>query len=136
MVTTDAFPDRKYQGAIFEVSPEANRQKATVQVKVKVENPDEYLRPEMNSSVSFLNDAKPVAALENAAPRIVVPAGAVRNDNVFVVLNGKVIARPVKTGSTTAKGVVVEQGLIGGEDLVLAPPSSLKNGDRVHVKGA
>jgi HlyD family secretion protein len=36
-VTTDAFPDRKYRGAIFEVSPEANRQKATVQVKVKVE---------------------------------------------------------------------------------------------------
>ena len=135
-VTTDAFPDRKYQGAIFEVSPEANRQKATVQVKVKVENPDEYLRPEMNSSVSFLNDAKPGAAQENATPRIVVPAGAVRNDNVFVVLNGKVIARPVKTGSTTAKGVVVEQGLIGGEDLVLAPPASLKNGDRVHVKGA
>jgi len=135
-ITTDAFPDRKYQGAIFEVSPEANRQKATVQVKVKVNNPDEYLRPEMNSSVSFLNDAKPVAAQVNSAPRIVVPLVAVRNDNVFVVLNGKAIARPVKTGGSTAKGVVVEQGLIGGEDLVLAPPASLKNGDRVHVKGA
>jgi len=135
-ITTDAFPDRKYQGAIFEVSPEANRQKATVQVKVKVNNPDEYLRPEMNSSVSFLNDAKPVAAQVNSAPRIVVPLVAVRNDNVFVVLNGKAIARPVKTGGSTAKGVVVEQGLIGGEDLILAPPPTLKNGDRVHVKGA
>ncbi len=135
-VTTDAFPDRKYQGAIFEVSPEANRQKATVQVKVKVNNPDEYLRPEMNSSVSFLNDAKPAAAQVNSAPRIVVPPAAVRNDNVFVVLNGKAVARPVKIGSSTAKGVVVEQGLIGGEDLVLAPPATLKNGDRVHVKGA
>jgi hypothetical protein len=90
----------------------------------------------MNSSVSFLNDAKPVTSQGNAAPRIVVPAGAVRNDSVFIVLNGKVIARQVKTGSTTAKGVVVEQGLNGGEDLVLAPPATLKNGDRVHVKGA
>jgi len=131
-ITTDAFPDRKYQGAIFEVSPEANRQKDTV----KVNSPDEYLRPEMNSSVSFLNDAKPVAAQVNSAPRIVVPLVAVRNDNVFVVLNGKAIARPVKTGGSTAKGVVVEQGLIGGEDLILAPPPTLKNGDRVHVKGA
>ncbi len=41
IITTDAFPDRKYEGVIFEVSPEANRQKATVQVKVKVLNPDE-----------------------------------------------------------------------------------------------
>ncbi len=135
-VTTDAFPDRKYQGAIFEVSPEANRQKATVQVKVKVNDPDEYLRPEMNSSVSFLNDAKPAAAQVSGAPRIVIPATAVRNDNVFIVLNGKALARPVKTGGTTANGLVVEQGLIGGEDLVLAPPATLKNGDRVHMKGA
>ena len=136
-ITTDAFPDRKYLGQIFEVSPEANRQKATVQVKVKVNNPDEYLRPEMNSSVSFLNDAKPAAAESaNTAPRIVIPPSAVRGDTVFVVLNGKVVARTVRTGTTTASGVVVEQGLIGGEDLVLAAPAGLKNGDRVHVKGA
>ena len=45
MVTTDAFPDRKYDGFIKEISPEANRQKATVQIKVKVVKPDSYLRP-------------------------------------------------------------------------------------------
>lgn len=53
-VTTDAFPDRHYDGAIDEVSPEANRQKATVQVKVKILQPDSFLRPEMNASVAFL----------------------------------------------------------------------------------
>src|SRR5437868_11236459 len=42
-ITTDAYPDRKYQGVISEISPEANRQKATVQVKVKVINPNEFL---------------------------------------------------------------------------------------------
>src|SRR5271170_163747 len=51
-VTTDAFPDRHYEGAIDEVSPEANRQKATVQVKVKILRPDQFLRPEMNASVA------------------------------------------------------------------------------------
>src|SRR6266849_7020149 len=45
-VTVDAFPDRKYDGIISEISPQANRQKATVQVKVQILNPDEYLRPE------------------------------------------------------------------------------------------
>src|SRR5437763_8227141 len=52
-VTVDAFPDRKYEGQIAEISPEANRQKATVQVKVQILNPDDYLRPEMNSTVKF-----------------------------------------------------------------------------------
>ena len=58
-VTTDAFPDRKYDGFIKEISPEANRQKATVQVKVKISQPDTYLRPEMNASVAFASEENP-----------------------------------------------------------------------------
>ena len=53
-VTTDAYPDRRYRGVIDEISPEANRQKATVQVKVKILDPDDYLRPEMNATAAFL----------------------------------------------------------------------------------
>src|SRR5437762_10320376 len=49
VITTDAFPDRKYEGFVEEISPEANRQKATVQIKVRVIKPDDYLRPEMNA---------------------------------------------------------------------------------------
>ncbi|MGB0102988.1 MAG: efflux RND transporter periplasmic adaptor subunit, partial [Candidatus Sulfotelmatobacter sp.] len=56
IITTDAYPDRKYNGEIAQISPEANRQKATVQVKVQVLNPDSYLRPEMNATVKFLAD--------------------------------------------------------------------------------
>src|SRR5271170_2248010 len=58
VVTVDAYPDRKYQGVIAQISPEANRQKATVQVKVQILNPDDYLRPEMNATVKFLADQK------------------------------------------------------------------------------
>jgi HlyD family secretion protein len=136
IITTDAFPDRKYQGEITEFSPEANRQKATVQVKVKVNNPDTFTRPEMNANVSFLNDAKPVKNEVSAAPRIVVPPAAVKADRVFLVLGGKAVARPVKTGPVTSAGVQIEQGLIGGEDLIVSPPAGLKDGDRVHAKGA
>ena len=56
-VTTDAYPDRTYAGSIVEVAPEANRQKATVQVKVQILRPDAYLRPEMNASVAFVGSS-------------------------------------------------------------------------------
>jgi HlyD family secretion protein len=56
VITTDAYPDRKYLGRVDSISPEANRQKATVQVRVKVDNPDHFLRPEMNASVAFLGE--------------------------------------------------------------------------------
>lgn len=133
VITTDAFPDRKYDGFIREVSPEANRQKATVQVKVKVTHPDDYLRPEMNASVAFLSDEKNAAATPSQ-PVVVVPASAIRDNKVFVVLNGRAVTRPVKAGPVSSQGVRIEQGLIGGEDLIVNPPAALKDGDRVRQK--
>jgi HlyD family secretion protein len=135
IVTTDAFPDRKYDGFIKEVSPEANRQKATVQVKVKILKPDEYLRPEMNASVAFLADAKPKPADGAVAkPVVIVPTSAIRDGAVFVLLDGKALRRAVKTGAASGQGVRIEQGLIGGEDLIVNPPAGLKDGDKVRQK--
>jgi HlyD family secretion protein len=133
IVTTDAYPDRKYQGVIEQVSPEADRAKATVQVKVHVLHPDDYLRPDMNATVSFYNDA-PVQPAEAPKRVVVVPAAAVQNGSVFVVVNGKARKRPVTTGGTSGRGVLVESGLIGGEDLIVSPPANLKDGQRVEVK--
>jgi len=135
-ITTDAYPDRKYEGSIYEVSPEANRQKATVQVKVKVLNPDDYLRPEMNASVAFYNQEKAAAPNSAAAakPVVFIPASALKSDSVFVIFDGKAVKRTVKTGSVTSQGIRVEDGLNGGEDLILNPPADLKEGDKVHSK--
>ncbi len=135
IVTTDAFPDRRYDGFIKEISPEANRQKATVQIKVKVLKPDEYLRPEMNASVAFLSDEKPAGAGSTAAkPVVIVPNSAVREGAVFVLLEGKAVRRSIRTGATSGQGIRVEQGLIGGEDLIVNPPAGLKDGDKVRRK--
>ncbi len=136
VVTTDAFPDRKYNGRIEEMSPEANRAKATVEVKVKVLNPDSYLRPEMNASVSFLSDAQPAEISNNARPEpvIYVPATAVKNDAVFVALGGRAVKRGVKTGPASSNGVPIKQGLIGGEELIVNPPVGLTDGARVQSK--
>jgi len=134
VITTDAFPDRKYDGFIKEISPEANRQKATVQIKVKVSKPDDYLRPEMNASVAFLSDAKPDASEASTRPVIFVPAAAVREGAVFVYFDGKALRRTVKPGMTSGQGVQIESGLNGGEDLILDPPAGLKDGDQVRRK--
>lgn len=134
IVTTDAYPDRKYDGVIQEISPEANRQKATVQVKVQVLNPDEYLRPEMNASVAFVTEKTAGGEAASARPLIFVPLSAVRDGAVFVVLNGKAVRRTVRTGGNTPQGLRVEDGLIGGEDLIVNPPPGLKDGDKVRVR--
>ena len=79
IVTTDAFPDRKYDGVIAEMSPEANRQKATVQVKVQILKPDDFLRPEMNARSAFLaREQVPKKERAPAPPKIVIPTAAVR----------------------------------------------------------
>ncbi len=54
VMSPEAFPQRVYPCAIYEIAPEANRQKASIQVKVKVLDPDDYLRPEMSARVTFL----------------------------------------------------------------------------------
>ncbi|MCL4842664.1 MAG: efflux RND transporter periplasmic adaptor subunit [Bryobacteraceae bacterium] len=130
-ITVDAYPDRRWNGEIYQIAPEADRQKATVQVKVKVANPDEFLRPEMNATVAFLSEAKAAPAGQPAAAAIYVPAGAIRDGKVFVVLNGRAMARPVRTGPSSTRGLRVEDGLFGGEDLVLDPPAGLADGARV-----
>jgi HlyD family secretion protein len=139
IVTTDAFPDRKYEGTIAEMSPEANRQKATVQVKVQILKPDAWLRPEMNARAAFLAKENPAdPTKQNARAAILVPSSAVRErdgkKSIFVVFEGKAVEKTVKVSNTTTNGVEVADGLIGGEEIVLNPPSSLKNGDRVAPK--
>jgi HlyD family secretion protein len=134
IVTTDAYPDRKYKGQIDEVSPEADRSKATVQVKVKVLNPDEYLRPDMNATVNFYNEAKPAESGVSGKRVVVVPRSGIQNGSVFVALNGRAKKMPVTVGGATGEGVMVESGLIGGEDLIVSAPADLKDGQRVEVQ--
>ena len=132
VITTDAYPDKKYQGYIEQVSPEADRAKATVQVKVRVETPDQFLRPDMNATVAFYNDASSTPSAQ-ARSVVTVSITAVQNGTVFVVVNGRAVRRTVTTGGSTSKGVLVESGLIGGEDVVVSPPADLKDGARVQA---
>jgi len=135
IVTVDAFPDLKYNGVIAEISPEANRQKATVQVKVQILNPDEHLRPDMNSTVKFLAETDKSTAQQSG---VVVPASAVRDHDgkkvVFLAFNGKARMREVRIVSQRRGGYLVD-GLVGGESLITAGPENLKDGQPIKIKG-
>lgn len=53
-VSPEAYPDKHYEGIVAEISPEANRQKGTLQIKVQIKQPDRYLTPELSAKVEFL----------------------------------------------------------------------------------
>lgn len=128
-VTTDAYPDRKYAGEVDLIAPEANRQKATVQVRVKILQPDDLLRPDMNASVAFL--AAPNQAATPSIPSIVIPMSAVKDNAVFVVTGNTVTRRIVELGSPTPKGITVKSGVSLGDEIVTAPPEHLKDGSTI-----
>jgi HlyD family secretion protein len=130
VITTDAYPDQKYEGEIEEISPVANRQKATVEVKVKIRNPDDLLRPDMNASVSFhaIATQKPSG---KALPVISVPKTALRDLGVFIVVNGKTAYRRVHTGAASADALQITVGLQEGDQLIVNPPAGLKEGQTV-----
>lgn len=134
IVTTDAFPDRKYNGTLAEISPEANRQKATVQVKVQIENADDYLRPDMNATVQFVSDASPTTETRSG---VLIPANALHSGSggqyVLVARNDHATARAVRVVQRRSDSFVVD-GLNGGEDVITNAQPAVKDGDRIRRK--
>ena len=135
-IIPEAYPNLKYSGYIAEIAPEANRAKATVQIKVKVENPDEQLRPEMNARVNFL--AEGTKGETGSVSRVLVSKQAiVRRDGgsfVFVIKGNKVEQRSVRLGDETGDLFVVLEGLSGGESVAVKGVDGLKDGSRVKVQ--
>jgi HlyD family secretion protein len=135
-IIPEAFPTLKYTGLIAEIAPEANRAKATVQIKVKVENPDEQLRPEMNVRVNFLADATPASGTTKVN-RVLVPKSAVIRRNggefVFVIKGSKVEQRSIRVGQEVGDFYHVLEGLSGGESTATAGADKLSDGDSVRI---
>jgi RND family efflux transporter MFP subunit len=138
-ITLDAYPDTSFVGRVRQVVPTADRQKATVQVKVSILDRDPRILPEMGAKVVFLR-AGAGAPLTVAARRVTVPVGAVvtsgDGSKVWVLEDGKVSARAVEVGPAHGDQVEIRKGLAGGESVVVDPPAGLKNGARVRALGS
>jgi HlyD family secretion protein len=136
IVTLDAFKDRSYKGEIAEMSPEANRQKATVQVKVQILSPDAYLRPEMNATVQFKANEEKSSAPKQAW--VFVPTAALRDKDgakfVLIAFNGKALRREVHVQGQRSGGYLVDS-LVGGENVITTAPANLQDGQKIRIKG-
>ncbi len=132
----DAYPDWQIPGRVITTVPTADRQKATVLVRIAFEELDPRILPDMGVKVTFLREA--AAATTEPKATALVPKAAVRTtgetSHVFVLRGEVVERRAIKTGGADGDRLEVEAGLAAGDRVVIAPPESLADGARIIVK--
>jgi RND family efflux transporter MFP subunit len=128
----DAYPDWNIPAHVIAIIPTADRQRATVEVRVGFDSHDPRILPDMGVKVAF-QDVEQVAP---AGLQVLVPAGAVREEDgraVVWLVNGEFAERrAVSTGGERDNEMLVTAGLAGGETLILNRPEGLAEGVRVR----
>ncbi len=136
-IILDAYPNDRYPGAVRQIVPTANRQRATVRVKVSILEGDDRILPEMAARVEFLEDPEVVEAAEGLPMRIFVPGTAVRTlageTVVWVVRGGQAFVSSVDAGPVSGGRREIRSGLTGGERVITTGFEGLEDGDAVRV---
>jgi RND family efflux transporter MFP subunit len=134
--TLDAYPDWQIPAKVRTVIPTADRQKATVKVRISFLKLDPKILPDMGVKVAFLSEEQPKA--QGPEPITYVPKSAVRSDGgtsfVFLVHDGKVEHRAIRVGADRGTDVAIMAGVMPGDSLVVAGPPTLHDGDKVEIK--
>jgi len=137
VATLDAYPDWKIPCYVIAIIPTADRQRATVEVRVGFDQLDPRILPDMGVKVAF-QEAEPESVDESVAGGVSVPMAAIRRgqgrDYVLVVRDGKVERRAVALGGEQNGGRVVTSGLAPGESVVVEGPPDLAEGAAVKEK--
>jgi RND family efflux transporter MFP subunit len=136
-ITLDAYPEKRYSGRVNKIVPTADRAKATVLTKVRFNELDERVLPEMRAKVNFLKqDDK--RDEKNSAPKISVPASAITTRNgqkvVFVVKGDAVVETAVTLGEAMGNRIEIVNGILPGEKVVLRPPETMMTGSAITTK--
>lgn len=138
-IRLDAYPRQPQRGRVRLIQPTADRQKATVQVKVAFQEVPAFARPEMAATVVFLRPDMGDRAAERA--RVLVPLEAVDRRQeparVWLIREGQARAQAVELagGDPEAGRVEVTKGLRGGEVVIVGPFEGLDEGARIQVEG-
>ena len=138
-ITLNAYADWQIKGKVIAIIPTADRNKATVKVRLGIVQKDPRILPDMGAKVSFLNAA--VQPVNSAPAPITIPIAAIHNadvdPHVFAVIDAKLTKLGVRLGARSADQVTVLNGLSGGERIVSAVPSApgtaLTEGTQVSV---
>ena len=127
--TLDAYPEWKIPCKVIAIIPTADRQKATVKVRVGFDKLDPRILPDMSVKVAFHETGGPATA---ASRTVIVPKSSVQNrdghDEVFVLQNGHAERRAVTVSSTLNDDVMLSGGASAGERVVIEPPNGLADG--------
>jgi RND family efflux transporter MFP subunit len=137
VATLDAYPDWQIPASVRTVIPTADRQKATVKVRVAFDQLDPKILPDMGVKVAFLDDA-PSAKGRASDAKALIPSAAVHDDAgksiVFVVKQEKLERRAVSLGAKRGSDVEVIAGISPGDMLVVHGGETLREGQAVEVK--
>lgn len=131
----DAYPDWHIPATVRTVIPTADRQKATVKVRLTFDELDSKILPDMGVKVAF---QEPVdAEISNTSPQVVIPQAAIFETDgqtyVFVVQNEVLDRRAIATGRTLASDIEVMAGIAAGETILISGPEELSDGDSVRI---
>ncbi len=133
----DAYPDWQVPATVRTIIPTADRQKATVKVRLTFDELDPRILPDMGVKVAFQEET--ATAGDGPAAQSLVPGPAVRSDDgqdvVYVVDDGSLARRAVRIGRNTGQDVEILAGVQPGERVVVDGPDDLADGQRVRVKG-
>jgi HlyD family secretion protein len=135
VVTLDSYPEWKIPAKVVAIIPTADRQKATVRVRVGFEKLDSRILPDMGLKVAFQSST---AGDEPSRQTVVVPKAAVRRvddrDVVWIVRDGKLERRAVTVESTQSNEATLAAGLNGGEAVIVNGPDTLVEGAPARIK--
>lgn len=140
--TLDAYPDWQIPSHVRTIIPTADRQKATVKVRITFDKLDPKILPDMGVKVAFLNEENPSTKgrrkEQGQVARSIIPQSAVRGEGevsyVFAVRDGKVERRAVRLGRQIASDVEVIAGVGAGDQLVVRGPENLREGQKVEIR--
>ncbi|HZD05583.1 MAG TPA: efflux RND transporter periplasmic adaptor subunit, partial [Longimicrobiales bacterium] len=137
-IVLDAYPGERFPGHVRQIVPTADRQKATVLVRVAIDSEDVRILPEMGARVVFREEAREGPA-EPLPARIFIPATAARTEGgetvVYLMVEGRARRRVVEAGPVSGEEREVRSGLEGGETLIVDPPAELADEARVRAVG-
>ena len=136
--TLDAYPDWQIPSKVRTVIPTADRQKATVKVRISFNKLDPRILPDMGVKVAFLGEENVGAKAKGNEAKALIPKTAVRNESgntvVFLVKEGKLERRAVSLAAERGNDVEVLAGVVPGDTLVLRGPATLHDGQAVEIK--
>ncbi len=132
----DAYPDWRIPAEVIAIVPAANREKATVRVRVGILERDARILPDMGAKVSFIEAGQPVPQSTQAPAALTVAASAVLGEGdsnwVYIAEDDRAWRRDIVIGRRDGGRVSVVSGLSAGDRVVVDPPAGLSDGAEIQ----